>query len=402
MDANPAPLSGEKDVVRRPRRLRHGLKFPRSLERQYLRHHDQSKAELIQFTFGIGAALYLLLLIAEWQWITQRLPQGTLPILITAGVPNVVPPVVARFMPQWRRWLHVIAPSVLVFDGIVHVQAIAFAQTHGIQFPYGLLAVHLTFLLLLSGTLVRHAIPLGFVMLGTYVVRILGAGLPGNQVLEYIFVLGADFVLCSIAGLMMERSERNAWLKTRQVRQISLRDHLTGLSNRRHLFEQGPQMLRQARREKKAVSALFADVDYFKLYNDSLGHMAGDVALRTIAETLRTVARRPLDLVTRPGGEEFVLLLYDCDLDSAIVIAEEARSRVEALAIPHPRSPLGHVTISLGVASSADAMVPLRSLLNAADQALYQSKAQGRNSVRCYTQAPPRAADGEQQSLLLS
>ncbi len=397
-----AARPGAKDVVRRPRLFSKGLRFPRALERQYLRHHNQRKAELIQFTFGIGTALYVLLLLAEWQWITLQFPLQNLLALIVAGLPNAIPPAVAKFVPQWRRWLHVITPAVLAFDGGVHVYIMSVAQAHGIPFPYALLAVHLTFLLLLSGSLVRHAIPVAGIVFTAYISVIASANLPRHELMENFFVLGADFLLCSIACLLMERSERYAWLKERQVRQISLRDHLTGLSNRRHLFEQGPQMLRHARREGKAVSALFADVDYFKLYNDSLGHMAGDTALRTIAEALLTVARRPLDLVTRPGGEEFVLLLYDCDLDSAIAIAEEARGRVEALAIPHPRSPLGHVTICLGVACTPDSMVPLRSLLNAADQALYQAKAQGRNAVRCYTQIPTPPTDAEQQSLRLS
>jgi diguanylate cyclase (GGDEF)-like protein len=388
-------------LVRPHKLFRKGLSFPPAVETQYLRYHNQRKAELIQFSFAVGTTIYLILLLLEWGMVSSRLPGSVLAVLLLTGIPNAAPPLVARLAPRWRGMLYLLTPAVLAFDGVVHIYAIAVAHDYGIAFPYNLLALQLIFLLLLSGSIARHAVPLAGATVVAYTAALCGAGLPQHELFENIFMLGATFMLCSIACLLVERAERYAWLKARQVRQISLRDHLTGLNNRRHLFEQGPQLLRQARREDKPISALFADVDYFKLYNDTLGHMAGDGALRSIADAMRTVARRPFDLVTRPGGEEFVVLLYDCELDNAIDIAEELRSRIEALAIPHPRSPHGHVTISVGVACTPDALIPLKSLLDAADQALYQAKAQGRNTVRCYNDIPPRNSDGEQQTLTL-
>lgn len=159
-------------------------------------------------------------------------------------------------------------------------------------------------------------------------------------------------------------------------------DPLTGLANRGHFDEALSRAWRRCLRSRDALSVALVDVDHFKLYNDHYGHAAGDDALRAVAACLQASVRRPYDLAARYGGEEFVLVLPATDAAAAAALAEAARLRVEAAALAHARSPAGVVTLSIGGAT----VVPesdggMRSVIEAADQALYRAKRGGRNGV---------------------
>lgn len=132
------------------------------------------------------------------------------------------------------------------------------------------------------------------------------------------------------------------------------------------------------------------DVDFFKKYNDHVGHQPGDECLRAIAAQLRGLVRREGDLVGRYGGEEFVAILPGADVASAYRVAESMRQAVQELDIEHPVSPYGSVTLSIGVATlqiaPGDARESCDNLLSHADHALYSAKAAGRNAVHAYPQ----------------
>ena len=125
------------------------------------------------------------------------------------------------------------------------------------------------------------------------------------------------------------------------------------------------------------------DIDYFKSFNDTAGHQAGDDCLRHVAQTLRETVQRAGDLVARYGGEEFAVLLPETDAEHAQQIAMRLRERIEELHLPHPSAPLGYMTVSIGVTS----VIPPRDgsgsgdFVRVADAALYDAKRQGRNRV---------------------
>ena len=167
----------------------------------------------------------------------------------------------------------------------------------------------------------------------------------------------------------------------RQLLELSRRDALTGVFNRRWLME---SLKPEALGEPRAVMAslIFIDVDHFKRFNDDLGHLAGDQALRTVAEAIGKCA--PADaIVARYGGEEFACLLFNLDLAAAHAIGEQIRAEVERRAVHVTGRGSRQVTISAGVAcrllDSGDAAV---ALLHAADEAQYEAKRAGRNCVR--------------------
>lgn len=169
----------------------------------------------------------------------------------------------------------------------------------------------------------------------------------------------------------------------RELAELARRDALTGVANRRQFDEVLEAEWRRARRARSPLALAFADVDHFKAYNDACGHQAGDTCLRTVAQTLATVAHRAGDLVARYGGEEFAIILPGLDVTQAAAFAEAMRQAIEQRAQPHPAAPPpGVVTISLGVC----ALVPQRgdtasTLVHEADLALYRAKAAGRNRV---------------------
>jgi len=160
-------------------------------------------------------------------------------------------------------------------------------------------------------------------------------------------------------------------------------DGLTGLSNRRHFDEYLELEWRRSLRDQSQLSLLMIDVDYFKSYNDSFGHLEGDEALRKVAAAIRDASARPSDLPARYGGEEFALVLPNTTPGGARLVAEKLRQTVAALKIPHLSPTEGSsLTISIGLST----MVPqpgsdCRQLISAADKGLYLAKNNGRNQV---------------------
>ncbi|RKG29556.1 GGDEF domain-containing protein [Acinetobacter tianfuensis] len=169
--------------------------------------------------------------------------------------------------------------------------------------------------------------------------------------------------------------------QAKQLEQLSQIDSLTGLANRRHLAVILDQQWRYAIRHQTPISVLMVDIDCFKNYNDTLGHIAGDACLKAIADELKNLSTRSNDLAARYGGEEFLLLFPMFDEYQVEALAQILIQRIQKLAIPHPSSPISpHVTISIGISS----IVPketndMTSFIQAADQALYYAKSHGRN-----------------------
>ncbi|MGE8096581.1 diguanylate cyclase domain-containing protein [Pseudomonas fluorescens] len=160
-------------------------------------------------------------------------------------------------------------------------------------------------------------------------------------------------------------------------------DGLTGLSNRRHFDEYLELEWRRAMRDQAQLSLLMIDVDYFKLYNDSFGHLEGDEALRKVAAAIRDASSRPSDLPARYGGEEFVLVLPNTSPGGARLVAEKLRQTVAGMKIPHVVPAEGaSLTISIGLSTiTPQSGSDYRQLISAADKGLYLAKNNGRNQV---------------------
>jgi len=160
-----------------------------------------------------------------------------------------------------------------------------------------------------------------------------------------------------------------------ELEKLSLTDSLTGLYNRRHLMGTLASEVQRSRRLRRAFSVLLADVDRFKQYNDTHGHLAGDAALVKIAEVFRKTTRQ-VDCVARYGGEEFVVMLLEANLATATLVAERVRARVAEQDLGQ-----GSLTLSIGVAEYPDGGDTPEELIATADAAMYRAKSGGRNQV---------------------
>lgn len=169
----------------------------------------------------------------------------------------------------------------------------------------------------------------------------------------------------------------------RLLEQLAALDGLTGIPNRRQFDTALEREWRRCRRNAQPLSLSIADVDFFKKYNDTLGHASGDRVLQEVAATLRQGVRRPADLVARYGGEEFVLLLPETCAANAQLLARNLLNLLQQKALPHPASDVGpHITLSMGGVTAIPAGdAPDPEFFQRADAALYAAKAQGRNRV---------------------
>jgi two-component system chemotaxis family response regulator WspR len=166
------------------------------------------------------------------------------------------------------------------------------------------------------------------------------------------------------------------------IAELTARDGLTGLTNRGTFDEHLARVWHQAQRERRTLAILIADIDNFKSYNDTYGHLAGDAALRRVGQVLKGFARRPLDVAARFGGEEFAIVLYDLPLANVLETADRMRQAVQSAAPPkHPAAGTG-VTISLGVGlvTPTPGRTP-QGAVQLADEALYEAKNSGRNRI---------------------
>jgi len=187
-----------------------------------------------------------------------------------------------------------------------------------------------------------------------------------------------------VASLRHGREElsaaNNALRETnKELHQLSITDGLTSLYNRMHIMDLFDRELSRAKRHNRSLAALMLDIDYFKKINDSYGHQVGDNVMRLLAETL-LASVRDCDFVGRYGGEEFLVILSESSVQGAVVTAERIRQNVSQLEFASGREKFS-MTVSIGVAEYPGDGDDAQSILNKADDALYQAKANGRNRV---------------------
>ncbi|MGB3199686.1 MAG: EAL domain-containing protein [Nodosilinea sp.] len=192
------------------------------------------------------------------------------------------------------------------------------------------------------------------------------------------------YQLASQAAIAIQQSELYHQLQTanQELRRLASVDGLTQVANRRCFDDRLSTEWQRLAREQAPLSLILCDVDCFKLYNDTYGHLAGDDVLRQVAMAIAQTCKRPSDLVARYGGEEFAVVLPNTTAEGARTVAEAVQASIAALQLPHPRLQASLVTLSFGVATLVPSpQVSCETLIALADQGLYRAKAQGKNRV---------------------
>ncbi|QJR80182.1 diguanylate cyclase [Alteromonas pelagimontana] len=197
----------------------------------------------------------------------------------------------------------------------------------------------------------------------------------------------SDFVVKPVTPSTLIHRIKNqlqSKLRVDLLQKMTYKDPLTEVYNRVYLEQEVPHIIKQVNRDRRRLGVIVVDIDYFKKYNDTLGHLQGDKCLKEVASSLQKSLHRPLDRLIRFGGEEFLVLLPFVDEAGVITVAERLRINIAQLKLRHESSGFGHVTISAGATIntvSTTSQTNLTKLIDTADNALYKAKERGRNKV---------------------
>jgi len=375
------------------------LTFPAQLEAQYLEKHIPRAIRRLHVLMPLMLILYLILIsgivvaIPESDFLLWLAIDGWVTIAIF-GV------LLISFFSKFNRWYQwysscgsavVIGVSITI-TGVFPLGPSAPLTYAGIIFAVLIIytCVGLTFQWVVTAGLLGGT-------LGVTLTYLMGAQVDWS-------LLHRTYTCASILGMglsyALENQERQNFLNTyllrltvlkgenlaKQLDALSRQDSLTGLANRRHLNEFLNSELNRALRQQQPLTVMMIDVDYFKVYNDQFGHLAGDECLRQIAKLLSSKTKRSGELAARYGGEEFVLVYPVMDADLAEKQAILLLKTIEALAVSHPN---GHpVTFSIGIAVYLPTEnANLEQMLHDADAALYMAKENGRNRYEFYNKS---------------
>jgi len=198
---------------------------------------------------------------------------------------------------------------------------------------------------------------------------------------HYLLQMERNAAFFALREMQKQLQKTNA-----ELERLSSLDGLTGIANRRSFDESLEKEWKRALRDQAVLTLILIDIDYFKPYNDTYGHIKGDECLTLVANTLDKMATRPTDLLARYGGEEFVLIAPMTKPEGAAQLAENLQRAIEALALEHKSSKVSDkITISQGIASMVpDSTLNCIDLIKYADKALYQAKEFGRNRYIVY------------------
>lgn len=371
------------------------LRFDDELEDRFELDTGRARGRYYAWVSAMGAVMFLL-------WDSSELVSG-LPLnlrLLHLGI--VLPPIAIGSFLFTRNLGKAMRESLVLFINVMNAVGFATVFAPGWWHDTPQFAVSMTTIIVFGGSVLALRTPWALanslVVLAITAVSLFHSPIVPARTAQNVTGSMAIVVLgLMVANWRHEADERRAYVRAlrdrlsrltlsqryRELDELSKRDALTGLANRRGHDTWLQEAWSRARQENIPVGLIVVDIDHFKRYNDCYGHAAGDSCLQIIAKTLRDQLRGNTDYAARLGGEEFVCVLPGCDEARTGDIAERLRVAVEALELPHGGiGPGGIVTISAGAASFLpDGERQHEALFSAADAALYVAKVSGRNRV---------------------
>lgn len=391
-------LGSELERFRRTHFVR--LMFPTSLEGRFERDTAKGRSDRLWLE-GLLAILALnVCLFMDLIFVRDvQLRSVVVRMLLVTPLGLFVNSLMRRDLEQWVREGSVAIGATLIclINMYAEGNATAAAST------YALMCVLI--MVLFTGVVMRIRLPyavaaiLAMTLAGlTFLIR--AGGIQSSQKIVGASLLLIGTVITLTATYSLEREERLAYLFSlrsagqteelaalnAELLQLSTLDKLTGLLNRRAFDERFEALWLEGERLQQPLSVIMIDVDHFKVLNDVFGHVYGDTVLQRVAALLPQALRGHQDLTARYGGEEFTVLLPNTESETALLVAERIRHLVDVAGTPvseHPESEsVIWVTVSCGVATSVPSRTHAREeLLKAADRALYDAKAAGRNRI---------------------
>lgn len=361
------------------------LKFEDNLEYRFLADFNQRLAKpralvlMMALLFVSAAPVYEAYVFPT----PEQYLKWALPVQVFVQIPVMVFCIFICWSKRWRSWSSgaMITASLAMTGGMLIERYVG--ATSGYDVPYSFVPTVIAATFFLGRPRFRGYIGPAILAAAVlfYVETLLSSS--AYEAFYKNIAIGILLIVGAVGGYVSEHTWRIAWLNQQLLEESSASDYLTNIYNRRGAEKALNEMLQAASADKVPVGLMLLDIDYFKNYNDTYGHSAGDECLQMVAKELAAAARRPLDVVARMGGEEFLIAWYDVDPNIIESIADTIRADVQAKKLEHKASNVSpYVTVSGGlVCVVPQAQEDLHYLLARADKNLYKAKDRGRNGV---------------------
>ena len=357
-----------------------------ALDQEFRRFYVHRMLPVARAGIALGFVLTAIVCILDIYLMPADFVEKAMPVRIFATLAPLAALLGAMFVFKEHRWLpYMIASTMFVVGAsILFVGAIAM-QTGAPAVSWGLMFTTFYVYLVLGLTL-RQSVAVGWPIFLVYLSMSLGFNAPIQKVAYGALFLGFSNLIGTYGSYLLERNAREIFDTRRELTRLAHTDVLTGLFNRRMFDQHLRQVWKQARNDGTTVAVVVIDIDHFKLYNDCYGHQVGDDCIKAVADALASAVTRPLDMVARYGGEEYVMVVYDPTTHFLESFTRDLCQEVASLDIEHKASETARsVTVSVGAAlcESPDSITP-EQLIRQADDALYEAKTQGRNRAVLY------------------
>ncbi|AUM13515.1 GGDEF domain-containing protein [Ketobacter alkanivorans] len=374
------------DLQKYDRQLKKGFKslsFTQELEVEFRNFFHARNVVKQRGAILVGIILLLILVPLDVAYLEGDVLEFYLISRVWITVPVLIVALLFTFKERLRRYFSVFSFFIITFIGITTNVSVIYSQMTHIYAPYegAMLLIMVAFFL--GGMYFRQSLSCIVIIALSYLV-LSEIYLPHEQYqLHRYFFIFATCLIGGVSAYTFEYQVRISFLQRGALKCLAKTDHLTGLYNRGALNQKLTHLTEYAFREKKPITLMLVDVDYFKNFNDFYGHIKGDRCLVEVAAALAKNCQRPLDFVGRYGGEEFLLMWFDAAPNEAKGFAEKTKASVDRLQIPHQQSQVSdHVTLSGGMITGVPSHAnQAETILNQADQCLYRAKESGRNRI---------------------
>lgn len=358
------------------------LRFESTLEKEYQDDVGCAGLSQLRLALMIGSLYQLSFPMMDYFFDGPGFSDPSIPMRTAVIQPLIILMFGLTYMARFRSLLTYAGVAVGLSIGLTTLFMDSAGETFGIASDLSAYVLGTFYIYFYLGLRFWPAVATSMLLYALFIAVGVVGPTPGNSlVFSGVILTFANAI--GITGLYnLEYNQRLSFLEEGELRFMADQDALTKIANRGAFDKHFDRTWRHCQREQIPIALAIVDIDHFKQYNDHYGHQAGDDCLINIAPIVETAAKRPLDLAARYGGEEFVVLLPGCNTAQAMRIIEGVRQDVVKNMFEHVASPTSKMlTISAGVASAVPPADGPEELLRLADEALYQSKADGRNRV---------------------
>jgi diguanylate cyclase (GGDEF)-like protein len=362
------------------------LCFDELLEQDFRRSLSHDRARQLRLSLILMCLFGLLFLTIDYFGNGPGFSNPMVPVrsLISGSLMLAMISVCYGRLPE--RWLEPLSVAVaLNFGPVSFLANQLFGVRDGVPTPLVIYACITFFIFFSFGLRFWQATAISSLLFVCHMTAtVAGSDSIGTRVLYPVVLLLMANVVAAMAAYNLEYNERQRFLMEWELKFQANHDQLTGLRNRRALMDHMARAWSHCNREQQRLALVVIDIDFFKKFNDTYGHIKGDQCLAEVGRLLRKIGQRPLDLVARYGGEEFAVLLPNCSTAQAERIMQQFRQKLAEAQIRHSTSTVSPcLTVSIGLVSvlPGSALMDFNKLINEADKALYEAKGRGRNCM---------------------